>query len=64
MFCMNPTVPFRFVDDPFFLQAFGPSGGRQPLPRAICEIYHGLEERVKQKIRGSTVALAIDGWTN
>ena len=63
MFCMNPSVPFRLVDDPFFLQAFGPSGGRQPLPRAICDISHGLEGRVNQRIRGSIVAL-VDGWTN
>ena len=34
MLCMNPTIPFSIVDDPFFIQAFGKEIDRQSV--VIC----------------------------
>ena len=42
VFCMNPTVPIRLVDDEFFVQAFGHPFGRKGLPMVIMEMANGL----------------------
>ena len=40
--CMNPTVPFHVVEDPFFKQAFGHSFGRNGLPEEIYLLADGM----------------------
>eukprot|EP00667_Euglena_gracilis_P024042 EG_transcript_27408 len=60
---MNPTVPFRLVDDPFFCQAFGHPFSRHNLGETIYTLAEDIRKSVEIAIRGSVVALALDGWT-
>ena len=64
VFCMNPGLPFRMASEPYFVQCYQRSVSRNNLPLIISEMAIELKQRMKEEMQGSTVTLALDGWTN
>ena len=64
VFCMNPTLSFRLASDPWFTQAYGDSVSRKKIPEIVLAISTDLRQKIQAAVGGSTVALALDGWTN
>lgn len=62
--CSRHVLPLEWVEDPIVRKTFNISLCAETVRSEIFTLYERELEKVKQKIGGSTVSIALDGWKN